>query len=788
MRQIIKNLVNALKRFRLASLFNILGLSIAFAAFIVIMIQVRYEYSFDKSYPAHERIFRAGVAGEEDIFGIILPRPFIESIITSSPHIEAGTIVNPYIGNVYITINDKGEKKGFRQPFVTCSPAITQVFDFEMTEGDRDCLKNPDYVIIPQSMAYTLFGELTAIGQVIHAEERIWSKNRSDLVVGGVYKDLPQNSQLDNVIYTAMDANYAIDNWEASNYICYLLLDSKDASGGVVDNFNRTFDYSKMNWADSKKNINLTPLTDIYFKNEMQDGNILKSGNKTSTDIIFFIAILVIAIAAINFMNFSTALAPIRIKSINTQKILGCTTVFLRFALILEAISIAFISFLFSLVYIWILNKIGMLMFIEADLALSNNLPLIVLGGVVAIFVGLLAGLYPSFYMTSFPPVLAIKGNFGVSPNGKRLRTMLVGFQFVISIALIISVSFIWMQSRYMEKYSLGFDKDQIAVVELNRDFFNNHRSTYENELKEYAGIEDVAFSGHKLGSSDSYSTSGIIYNEQMFSTYLITVSSNFMKVMGISVLEGREPLPIDETSERRIYLVNKNIHDKFGVVSTPSINIFGKESSIIGVTDNVKFTSLRKQNDNITFTTNIYHPLTVSYIRLKSGADYLGAVEHIRKTVAKIDPAFPFKVEFYDSLFDQLYKKEENFRKMMTLFCFLAIVISIVGVFGMVIFETEYKRKEIGIRKVLGATIREVIIMLNESYTRIIIVCFALAVPVTYYGITQWLSNFVFKIPLYWWVFLASGFVVLIVTILIVSFQSWKAANINPVDSLKNE
>lgn len=637
-------------------------------------------------------------------------------------------------------------------------------------------------------MAYTLFGKTTAVGEAITCEGVVWTKDRKDLIVGGVYKDLPQNSQLNNVIYTAIDPEYQINYWEASNFLCYLLLDNKDAAESVTDNFNKNFDFSKVSWDDAKKRIQLTPITDIYFKNEFQDGNLLKCGDRQSTDIIFYIALLVIAIAAINFMNFSTALAPRRIKSINTQKILGCPTPLIRLALISEAVAIAFVSYLIAIAYVFVLSRANLLPFINADISPDNNLLLIGIAGLIAIVTGILSGLYPSFYMTSFSPALAVKGDFGVSPTGKRLRIVLIGFQFIISMALIIAASFIWAQSKYMQNYSIGFDKDQIAIVELNENIFTNSRSTYENELKEYAGIEDVAFSNQKLGSGDSYSTSGITYNEETFPTFVINISYNFMKVMGIPLIEGRDPLPADETSEKNIFLVNKNIHDKFGVISTPSINIFGRESSIIGVTGDVKFTSLRKERDNIIFMTNIRYPLTVSYVRINSGADHFAAVEHIRKTLKKIDPTFPFKVEFYDSVFDQLYKKEENFRKMITIFCFFAILISIVGVFGLVIFETEYRRKEISIRKVFGAETNNVLSMFNMVYVKILLICFVIAVPIVYYFINDWLKNFVYKTPVYWWIFAISGLIIFVVTLSVVTFQSWRAATANPAKALKDE
>jgi len=787
MKQLVKNLIYTLRKFKLASILNVFGLSLAFAAFIIIIIQVRYEYSFDKFHKTSERVFRVSLP-DEGIFSIILPRPFIEEIIKSSPHIEAGSILNPFIGEKYLTIDNNGERKGFNKLFITCSPDITEVFAFDILEGKSDCLNNPDHVIIPQSMAHTFFGKESAIGKSIHSEEMVWSKNRNDLVVGGVYRDFPDNTQLHNAIYTAMDPDFAMDNWQASNYVCYLLLDNRESAQMVADNFNKNFDYSKMRWDDAIKRILLTPLTDLYFLNEMQDGSIMKSGSKQSVQIIFLIAILVIIVAGINFMNFSTSLAPIRIKNINTQKVLGCPGIVLRISLISEALFISFISFLLGIVYVWIINNIHMLTFIEADLNLINNLDILFLCAMIAIITGFLSGLYPAFYMTSVPPALALKGNFGLSPVGRKLRLVLVGFQYVISIGLIIASSFIWLQSRYMQNYSLGFDKDQIIIVNLNQEFYNEHHEGYVNRLKSYPGIEDVAFSIQKLGAQDSYSTSGITYNEETFHCYVLNVSWNFAEVMGIPLMEGRYPTPSDAKSEKMIFLVNREINSKYGLGLNPSLEIFGTESAVIGVVDNAKFTSLRKKIDNQVLFIDGNNSLPVSYVRIKAGTNYSEAINHIEKTIAQIDPTYPVSIEFYDTLFGQLYQKEENLRKMITVFCILAILISIVGVFGLVIFETEYKRKEIGVRKVFGSTIGEVSLLFNKLYIRIILVCFLIVIPIIYYSINKWLEGFVYKIPVYWWVFLASGFLILVITLFIVSFQSWKAARANPIDSLKDE
>lgn len=785
MRTIIRNFTSTLKRFKTASLLNVVGLSVAFAAFIIIMMQVNYERNFDRCHPTASKVFRVSVPSES-VFSIIFPRPFVEAVIQSSPHIVAGTIINPYLSAIYMTVQDAGERKGFRETFVTCHPDIIRVFGFSIVEGDFDCLKDPDKVILPKSLARTLFGNASAIGKTLHAEEPIWSKNRQDFTVGAVYNDFPGNTQLKNVIYTAMDRDFAMDNWGASNYLCYLLLDSPDAAQAVEDNFNRNFDYTKLSWGNRADSIYLTPLTDIYYLNESQDGVVVRSGNKEAVNLLALIAILVIVVAGINFTNFSTALAPLRIKSINTQKVLGSSSGTLRRALLTEALGISLLSYLVSLALVWVLIRTTTLSFLEVDLYLNNNLTPILVAGIVALAVGLLAGLYPAYYMTSFSPAVVLKGSFGVSPAGRRLRTFLIGFQFIVSIVLIIVSLFIQLQSSYMRNYSQGFDKDQIAIVELSGDLYKKHRDEYSNRLKTFSGIEDVAFSMQKMGSRDGYSTSGGTYKGQEFQYYSFPVSWNFFQVMGIPITEGRSPTSANGEGGQPSVIINKEMSQKYGMQVGDELY---PGIVISGLTDDVKFTSLRQGSDNAVFSTGTsYFSKNISYVRLKAGSDYVAAVDHIRKTIADIDPSYPFQIEFYDAVFDKLYKKEENLRKMIQLFSVLSIIISMVGVFGLVIFETQYRRKEISVRKVHGATTGHVLLLFNRIYLCIVVACFAVSVPIAYYCVTRWQQNFAYKTPLYWWVFALAFVIVTVITVATVSFQNRKAANENPVNALKNE
>lgn len=786
MNTIIRNFLNVLKRFRMATFLNLAGLSVAFAAFIIILMQVSYERTYDRGYATSERIYRVTFDAEGN-FSFIFPRAFVESVIQSSPHIEAGTLINPFLNKIYFTTNENGEKKGFVESVVSVHADMTKVFGYEMLEGNSDCLHEPGKIVIPESMAKKMFGEGSAVGQTLHAEEEIWTISRTDFVVGAVYKDFPSNSQLNNSIYLAIDPEYDRNNWGSSNYFCYLLLDSSESAALVAETFNTNFDFTKIRSNEAKNGVKLIPVTDLYYLNETPDGRIMKGGDKATTNLLVFVAILVLVIAAINYTNFSTSLAPLRIKSINTQKVLGSSDAVLRVSLLVEAMTVAFIAFLMSLVLVFILGQTDMLSFVSADLTLTQHLPLLYLTAGIVVLLGLIAGLYPAFYMTSFQPALVLKGSFGLSPSGQILRKALMGFQFVISLVLIIIAVFIQLQNRYMRDYSVGFDKDAVAMVKINGDIYKNHRDTYREKIKSYPEIDDVAFAAEKLGGQDSYATWTLDYNEQKISIYGLNVSLNFLSVMGIGVVEGMDMNNISK-QDTSFYLIPSQYMQKAYEMKTGSLDFWGNRAVIPAFTSDVKLTSLRNKESNLTFIMGIDYPMLYSYVRFKAGTDHQTVTQAIRKTLADIDPSYPIDVEFYSTIYDQLYKKELAVSKMITNFSILAILLSVVGVFGLVMFEAGYRRKEIGIRKIMGATASELLYMFNKNYLYIVGVCFVIAVPVAYLGVVSWLAGFAYKVPVYWWVFLMAFVVVSLITVATVSFQSWRTANENPVNSIKAE
>ena len=406
---------------------------------------------------------------------------------------------------------------------------------------------------------------------------------------------------------------------------------------------------------------------------------------------------------------------------------------------------------------------------------------------------GLLAGAYPAWHITSFSPALVLKGSFGLSPSGKRMRSLLVSFQYVISFALIIAALFIYLQNHYMLASSLGFDKEHVAIVELNGQLIKNIEAV-ENRLEQEVSVQEVSFAEDLLSASDEYTDFGRGYRENNVQFKVFVVSPDFLRLMNIPVISGRDFLQEDSKSVGGVYLFNEAARLQYDLVAGEYIT--GNEwyeappALIAGFIDDIKYASFRTEVAPMAFYVSPaagYRP-RYAYIKIKAGADIRDAVASIRKALTSIDKNFPAEIRFYDTILNNLYKRELSIGWLISLFSLIAVFISVVGVLGLVIFESEYRKKEIGLRKVHGATTSQILLMFNKVYVRILIVCFVLAIPVAYYGVNRWMVYFAYKIPMYWWVYAVAFVVVSVITFLTVTFQNWKTANENPVESIKTE
>lgn len=785
MKTILRNLLSVSRRFKMAMLLNVLGLSVAFAAFVLIMMQVDYDRNFDKGIKHWDHIFRVEVAYQSGERQAIINRPLAEAFIRSSPHIQAGALTDPWGGATFFYTEENGARNNFRERWMRIFPEYADVFAFDMREGSADKLKEPAMVLLPRSLSSKLFGDEPAVGKRLYV-----GNSKNVFTVGGVYRDFPDNSSVENCVYYQLNPKENYQNFGNWNYSFYVRLDDPANASGLFENFKAHFDVSTLSkgfsWEEAGMFLTLTPLADVHFDSGVAYDNAPKASKSTML-VLFAIAIVIIVIAAINFTNFSTALTPMRIKSINTQKVLGGEVSVIRMSLVLEAVVIGFVSFLLALFWIYLFAETNLSALIDPRIALTDY-PLLLAGSaLIAVVTGLCAGLYPAYYMTSFSPALVLKGSFGLSSKGRRLRNALIGIQFVASFGLIVSAVFMYLQNYYMQHAPLGYDKDELIVMDLNNTLWKSHEA-FVSQAKSFSGIDDVTFAEPLLSSQDQYMGWGREYKGEEINFQCLPVDPSFLKVMGIQVSEGRDFREEDARDPYGAYIFNERARSSYDMELGSMID----SAKIIGFMPDVKFASFRTEIAPMAFfvwgTRNWgTHPNWI-YIKVKAGSDLRAAMDHVRSVARTFDPEYPFNIRFFDQVLDKLYKKEEDLSSLITLFGACAIFISIVGVFGLVVFDSEYRKKEIGVRKVLGSTTGEIIVMFNKTYLRILCVCFVLAAPIAGYAVSRWLENFAYKTPMYWWVYLLAFAIVSIVTILTVTFQNWKAANANPVNSIKSE
>jgi len=786
MKPIIRNLISVVRRFKLAAALNILGLSVAFAAFMVIMIQLDYDYSFDKCHKDYDKIFRMEISVPQlsKTAIPIISRPFAERFFESSPHIVAGTLCSPWGGDVYFHMEKNGVRNYFKENAISVSPEFTDVFTFDFVEGAENALQTPDNVIIPLSLSRKLFGKESAVGQQL-----VYS-NRSQ-TVGAVYRDFPPNTFVNNCIYVSIPENENKQAWGNWNYSMYIRVNDASNASLLVENFMRNFDLQSafgqdFNIEESRLSMSLRALPDIHFVTDLQYDFAPKASKQTLL-ILLVIAIVIVAIAAINFTNFSTALTPMRIKSINTMRVLGVRRNKIRLSIALEAVLVSLLSYFVALWLILLFNSTPLANLVDADLSLMAH-PLIIGGSaLVAFLTGFLAGAYPARYITSFAPALVLKGSFGLSPKGRKLRNTLIGIQFVASFALIIGASFMYLQNHFMQNSSLGYDKDALVTVDIDR--IQGSRDAFTNQVKVYSGVKDVTYGQFLLSSSDAYMKWGRKYRGEDIMYMVLPVHYSFLKVMGIEVTDGRDFRQEDANTERGAYIFNEAARKQYNLELNTSIEGAGE---IIGIMPDIKFASFRQAVEPMAFyvwgTQNWGQQPNMSYIKLNAGTNLRAAMSHIRTSLAEFDADYPFEVRFFDEVLQRLYEKETSLSSLISLFSIMAIFISIVGVFGLVVFDSECRRKEIGIRKVLGASTMGIIIMFNKAYFKILAVCFVIAAPLAWYAVTRWLENFAYKTPMYWWVYLLAFVAVAMITALTVTFQNWRVASDNPLKAIKSE
>ena len=794
MNTIIKNFTSIFRKFAVANLLNLLGLSLAFASFFVIMTQVNYDLGYNKSFTEHERLFRLTMelgSGMED-YGATLPRPLVEQLAATSPHITDYGILQVWTFYDQFVVDNQEYSLNLMYGIHD----FVSVFKPTVISGDPEGLNQNLGIVLPRSEAVRIFGTTDVVGKLMKYK---WGDDVYRICA--VIEDYPDNNTLHGASFIGTNDNE--DNYNNWNYDAYIRVDDVANLPAVMNAMRQTaikLFKEKYNMTGQKDEdalqVNMIPVADTHFSQDLSKNTPnSKSVNRSSVYLLICFSLLIVLIAAVNFMNFTLAETPMRIRSINTQKVLGASTASLRGGLLVEAVIISLTAFVLAMVMVWLAHDLGLQDLVEGSILLEDHLWLLGLTLIISVIVGLLAGAYPAYYVTSFPPALALKGSFGLSPKGRVLRTVLICLQFVVSFMLVIGVGIMYMQSYLVYHTDYGFDKDEVMVVATAPDT-RNHADAIDADLRQLPVIEGASLAQNVLGSQDHYQTWGRGKDDKHMTFTCLFVDWRFLSVMGIDIVEGRNFRETDGD----VYIFNESAKKKYPwlAVDRP---IGDNDMTVVGFCKDIKYSSLRVDDSQQPIAFMVPSPSgyywmdgywrNVLLVRVAKGVDKREAKQRVLEVVNKYEKGQPLNISglrYMDDELEKTYRQENLYTKQILLFSLLAILISIIGVFGMTMFESEYRRKEIGIRKVFGSSTREILMMFNRRYLLILLGCFVVAAPTGYMLGVHWLEGFAVRTAISPLLFLVSFLLIALITMLTVTYQSWKNATENPVNSIKTE
>lgn len=797
----IRNIIGG-KSSAVSKMLNIVGMAMAFAALYVIMVQVNFDLGYNKKVKDSDRIYAISMPDwfTPGNWRTTLSRPLCENVINNVSCVECGGTTS--IGKGYsekFSLQEDGSGS-FYLNVSQSSLGAFKVFSVEAVEGSIDNIVPWKDLVISDTKAEKLG---------LHVGDVIYSHNHGATMqqynIAAIYKHFPSNTDLSEIECFVNMGDLNIDLFSEWSYPYFVKLNSADdiepfekqAFDYVVKTFNNManehgeeLSEEDRKEAESRLKIKLFPFDEMYFEKTISSAG--RSGSKTTTYTLLAIAILVIVIAFINFINFFFALVPVRLKSVNTRKILGASRSNLVFGIVVESVVMIIVALALAAGIVKLFCGSTFAALIPCSALISNNIAIAfgtALGGIV---LAIVSSLYPALYITSFPPAFALKGSFGTASKGMAFRVGLICFQFIVSLILIICASFVTMQRQYMLHYDMGFDRSNLLQVNTSSKIAAMRESA-TSELKNNPEIKDVTFASGDIVTSFRMDWGRPFKGEQInFKCY--PVQHNFLDFMGIEIVEGRNFTDSDELCDNGVFIFNEAARDKFGLTLEDKIHGHQTETDIVGICKNFNYKALSEGIEPFAlyiFGKNPWTTLNTLYIRTQPGADIPTLIDWIKTKLNEMDPSVPkeeFDVMFFDSRLDSEYGRERNASRIILLFTVLAITISLMGVFGLVMFEAEHRRKEIAIRRINGASVVDVLKMFNIKFIRIVIVCFVLSIPISWLIVDAYLKGFAYRMPTHWWVFFSAFLSVMIVTLIVVTLRCLSAALSNPIKSIKTE
>ena len=785
---------------------NVIGLAVGLATCLLILLYVLDELSFDKYNVNADRIYRVNneIKFGGNYFDLAQgPALMGSTMVREFPQVEQYTRIRWY-GSFLVKKGNENMQEG-RVGFADST--LFDVFTLPMIAGDpKTALKEYHSLVVTETVAKKYFNSTDVVGKTLRINDT------GNYKITAVIKDIPKQSHFNFDFFVPMIENNGSndDNWLSENWNTYVLLKKNIDPKLLEPQLNAMMDKyvgpelkSVINQSldDFKKSggyvrASLTPLTDIHLHSNKL-GELDGNGNAEFVYIFSAIALLILLIACVNFMNLSTARSSNRAKEVSVRKVLGSLKKNLVQQFLTESLLISFIALIFAILVAWLLlpyfNQLA-----GKDIHASTLFqPKMLLSLVVLMLVvGLLAGSYPAFFLSSFQPIDVLKGKLAAGFKRSWLRNALVVFQFIISIILIFGTVVIYNQLNYIHNKDVGFNRNQVLIIQ-HTDALRDQGTTFKNELLQISGVQNVTMSGYLPvnfnRSNDAFFTSPALDQSTAMSMQNWTVDETYIPTLDIKILQGRNFSPQFPTDSTGIiineaaakFLATKNLLNKklyeIKDINTKALN----EYRVIGVMKNFNFSSLRdvvtplalklgKDNGNIS-------------VRINS-SDIPNVLAQIKNKWKAIAPLQPFDYSFMDEDFNKLYTTEQRTGQIFITFAVLAILIACLGLFGLVTYAAEQRTKEIGIRKVLGANVANIVTMISKDFLKLVLIASVIAFPVAWWAMNKWLQDFAYRVNISWWVFALAACIAMLIALITIGFQSIKAAVANPVRSLRTE
>ena len=791
------------------SFINITGLAIGLSCFLLIALYVMDELSYDRSFPDADRIYRINsdikfgganlhMAVTSDMMGQLLKKDY--------PQVEQYTRIYTFNGDKLIK---KGNEYIDEKKAANVDSTFFDVFQLPVIEGNtRHALDEPNTVVLTESAARKYFGSTNVIGKTIETKD---DKNLFYKVTA-VVKDIPQNTHFHfDFFFSMKNVDYQWGQLTSHNFYTYLRLKKETDYKVFEKNFDQYLDKYVLPEAKQLLNMNsmddfkragnliaysMMPLTDIHLYSD-RAWELSPSGNIQYVYIFSAVALFILLIACINFMNLATARSANRAREVGVRKVLGTEKRQLIFQFLIESTAMVFLSLLIAIVIVYailpLFNNVADKQMVLSSLLSVRILPLLI---ALPFIVGLIAGSYPAFFLSAFKPIEVLKGKLRLGSKSGGLRSVLVVFQFATSIILIVGTIVVYKQLNYIQTKNLGYNKDQVLIIN-GASSLSNNKIAFKNEVLQLPGVVSGTLSGYlpvsdSYRSDNSYSKDAVMTATSGFEMQSWRIDYDYINTLGMQVIKGRN-FSRDFPTDSDAVIINETTakileyDDPVGKKIYSSIDNKGNTMAltVIGVVKNFNFESLHQNVGPLSFRLGSGDGLGIFKVHTSNIQELIAQIKNKWKAVA---PSLPFSYRFLNESFSEMYRAEQRVGKIALIFSILAIFVASLGLFGLATFIAEQRTKEIGIRKVLGASVQGIVQMLSKDFIKLVAVAFILAAPLSWWAMHNWLNDFAYRINMEWWMFAAAGAGALSIALLTVSFQAIRAAIANPVKSLRTE